>query len=102
MVFGRAAGLQCAKTIEAGSAQAELPSDAAELALSRLDKFRHAKGGTPTAALRLRMQKIMQTNCAVFRDGPVLEEGVAEDRRGLEGDRRHQACPTARWCGTPT
>ena len=29
------------------------PSDAAELALSRLDKFRHAKGGTPTAALRL-------------------------------------------------
>ena len=89
VVFGRAAGLQCAKTIEAGTSQADLPSDAAELALSRLDRFRHAKGGTPTAALRLRMQKIMQTNCAVFRDGPVLEEGVAEDRRGLEGDRRH-------------
>jgi len=76
VVFGRAAGLQCAKTIEAGSAQAELPSDAADLALSRLDKFRHAKGTTPTAALRLRMQKIMQSNCAVFRDGPVLDEGV--------------------------
>ncbi len=76
VVFGRAAGLQCAKTVEAGSSQAELPNDAAELALSRLDKFRHAKGSTPTAALRLRMQKIMQTNCAVFRDGPVLDEGV--------------------------
>jgi succinate dehydrogenase/fumarate reductase flavoprotein subunit len=76
VVFGRAAGLQCAKTVEAGSAQADLPSDAAELALSRLDKFRHAKGSTPTATLRLKMQKIMQTNCAVFRDGPVLEEGV--------------------------
>jgi succinate dehydrogenase / fumarate reductase flavoprotein subunit len=76
VVFGRAAGLQCAKTIEAGSAQPELPSDAADLALSRLDKFRHAKGSTPTAALRLRMQKIMQSNCAVFRDGPVLDEGV--------------------------
>ena len=76
VVFGRAAGLQCAKTIEPGSPQAELPSDSAELALSRLDRFRHAKGSTPTSALRLRMQKIMQTNCAVFRDGPVLEEGA--------------------------
>jgi succinate dehydrogenase / fumarate reductase flavoprotein subunit len=76
VVFGRAAGLQCAKTVEAGSAHADLPRDAADLALSRLDKFRHAKGSTPTAALRLRMQKIMQSNCAVFRDGPVLEEGV--------------------------
>jgi succinate dehydrogenase / fumarate reductase flavoprotein subunit len=76
VVFGRAAGLQCGKTIEPGSPQAELPSDSAELALSRLDRFRHAKGSTPTATLRLRMQKIMQTNCAVFRDGPVLEEGA--------------------------
>src|SRR5215470_12496536 len=76
VVFGRAAGLQAARTVEAGSSQAPLPADAAELALTRLDKFRHAKGGSPTAALRLKMQKVMQTNCAVFRDGPVLEEGA--------------------------
>ena len=41
-----------------------------------LDHFRHAMGSTPTAALRLKMQKVMQSNCAVFRDGPVLAEGV--------------------------
>jgi succinate dehydrogenase / fumarate reductase, flavoprotein subunit len=76
VVFGRAAGLRAGETVEAGAAQPDLPTDAADLALSRLDKMRHAKGGTPTAALRLRMQKIMQTNCAVFRDGPVLKEGV--------------------------
>ena len=64
------------KTVEAGSSQAPLPNDASELALSRLDKFRHAKGGQPTAALRLKMQKVMQTNCSVFRDGPVLDEGA--------------------------
>jgi succinate dehydrogenase / fumarate reductase flavoprotein subunit len=75
VVFGRAAGLQCAKTVESGSAQPALPADGGELALSRLDKFRHAKGSTPTAALRLKMQKIMQTDCSVFRDGPVLEDG---------------------------
>jgi len=57
--------------------------DADELALSRLDKVRHAAGSTPTSALRLRMQKAMQSNCAVFRTGPVLEEGVQDDPRGL-------------------
>jgi succinate dehydrogenase / fumarate reductase flavoprotein subunit len=76
VVFGRAAGLRCSDTIETRSSQAELPKDAADLALSRLDKFRNASGGTPTSALRLRMQKVMQSNCAVFRDGPVLKEGV--------------------------
>jgi len=76
VVFGRAAGLRCAETIEQGGMQAELPKDAHEPALARLDCFRYAKGGTPTAALRLRMQKTMQSNCAVFRDGPVLKEGV--------------------------
>jgi len=76
VVFGRAAGLRAGKTVEAGSAHPSLPADAAELAISRLDRVRHAKGGSPTAALRLRMQKVMQTNCAVFRDGPVLREGV--------------------------
>ncbi len=76
VVFGRAAGLRCAETVEAGGAHPELPADAAELALSRLDRFRHASGSTPTATLRLQMQKVMQNNCAVFRDGPVLAEGV--------------------------
>jgi succinate dehydrogenase / fumarate reductase flavoprotein subunit len=76
VVFGRAAGLRAADTTEAGAAHQDLPADAGELALSRLDRFRHASGGTPTAALRLKMQRLMQTNCAVFRDGPVLKEGV--------------------------
>ncbi|RPI44203.1 MAG: succinate dehydrogenase flavoprotein subunit [Hyphomicrobiaceae bacterium] len=76
VVFGRAAGLQCAKTVEPGGAQADLPTDAGDLALARLDRFRHAKGATPTAALRLKMQRIMQMNCSVFRDGPVLKEGL--------------------------
>ena len=43
--------------------------------LERLDHFRYADGDTPTARLRLDMQKTMQTNCAVFRTGEVLDEG---------------------------
>jgi succinate dehydrogenase / fumarate reductase flavoprotein subunit len=76
VVFGRAAGLRCGETLEAGASQPELPKGGDELALSRLDRVRHASGGSPTSELRLKMQRVMQSNCAVFRDGPVLEEGV--------------------------
>jgi succinate dehydrogenase / fumarate reductase flavoprotein subunit len=75
VVFGRAAGLRAAEMLKAGDRQPELASDSAELALHRLDKFRYAKGGTPTAALRLQMQRIMQDDCAVFRTGETLSDG---------------------------
>jgi succinate dehydrogenase / fumarate reductase, flavoprotein subunit len=75
VVFGRAAALRCAEMIAPGEKQPDLPKDSAERSLSRLDRFRHASGGTPTAELRLRMQKVMQSNCAVFRAAFLLEEG---------------------------
>jgi succinate dehydrogenase / fumarate reductase, flavoprotein subunit len=75
VVFGRAAGLRCAEIVEPGEKHTDLPADSADKALSRLDRFRHADGATPTAELRLKMQQAMQNNCAVFRTGEVLEEG---------------------------
>jgi len=69
------AALRCAATLTPGDKQPELPKESAELALSRLDRLRHANGSTPTADLRLNMQRVMQNNCAVFRTGEVLEEG---------------------------
>ncbi len=75
VVFGRAAGLRCVETVEKGARQPDLPRDAGVNSLERLDRFRHASGSTPTAELRLRMQRTMQNNCAVFRTGEVLEEG---------------------------
>src|SRR6266536_2212469 len=75
VVFGRAAAERCAELVKPGQAQPELPADSADPALARLDRFRHAAGATPTAQLRLTMQKVMQNNCAVFRTAEVLEEG---------------------------
>jgi succinate dehydrogenase / fumarate reductase flavoprotein subunit len=75
VVFGRAAALRCAEILTPNDKHPELPKDSADRALSRLDKFRNASGSTPTAQLRARMQHIMQTNCAVFRTGEVLQEG---------------------------
>jgi succinate dehydrogenase / fumarate reductase flavoprotein subunit len=76
VVFGRAAALRCADIIEPGERVRPLPDDASDLALSRLDKFRHAQGKTPTATLRLEMQKTMQQYCSVFRTQEVMEEGM--------------------------
>jgi succinate dehydrogenase / fumarate reductase flavoprotein subunit len=75
VVFGRAAALRCAEMLTPNDKHPELPKDSAERALSRLDKFRSASGGTPTAQLRGRMQHVMQSNCAVFRTSEVLQEG---------------------------
>ncbi len=75
VVFGRAAALRCAELIKPNENQPELPKDSADFALTRLDKFRNASGSTPTAQLRLKMQMVMQNNCAVFRTGEVLQEG---------------------------
>jgi len=75
VVFGRAAGMRASEIIEPGETQADLPKDSADLALARLDRFRYADGGTSTAALRGRMQRAMQNNCAVFRTSDILEEG---------------------------
>jgi succinate dehydrogenase / fumarate reductase, flavoprotein subunit len=76
VVFGRAAAIRAAEVVEPGEKHAELAKDSADFALARLDRFRNAKGGTPTADLRLKMQRTMQSNCAVFRTGEVLGEGT--------------------------
>jgi len=76
VVFGRSAAIRAAEIVEKGAAQKDLPKDAADRSLERLDRLRNANGGVPVAALRLEMQRVMQNNCAVFRTGEVLQEGV--------------------------
>ena len=75
VVFGRAAGHRIAELVKPNSKHNALPTDAADFALGRLDHFRHAKGGSPTAQVRLEMQRTMQAHCAVFRTDELLAEG---------------------------
>ena len=76
VVFGRAAGLRCGEVLEANANQQDLPKNAGDDHLARFDKFRNAKGSTPTAKLRATMQRAMQEDCAVFRTGETLQSGV--------------------------
>jgi succinate dehydrogenase / fumarate reductase flavoprotein subunit len=75
VVFGKAAGMQAAKSLGDGIAHHDLPKDAGDGALARFDKFRNAKGSTSTAEMRKTMQKAMQDDAAVFRTGETLKNG---------------------------
>jgi succinate dehydrogenase / fumarate reductase flavoprotein subunit len=76
VVFGRATGLRIKDTLKPGTSHAPLPKDSEGLALTRLDTFRNASGGSPTSQIRLEMQQTMQKHCAVFRDTELLNQGV--------------------------
>jgi succinate dehydrogenase / fumarate reductase flavoprotein subunit len=85
VVFGRASALRCAELIDPGEKHPELPRDSADLPLSRLDRFRHADGSAPTAEIRAKMQRVMQSNCPVFRTGEMLEQGSTLIHQVLRG-----------------
>ena len=76
VVFGRSAARFCAETMQPGAPHANLPDDAGENSVARIDAMRNACGSRPTSEIRLEMQRIMQNHAAVFRTGETLKEGV--------------------------
>ncbi|MDF2494515.1 succinate dehydrogenase flavoprotein subunit [Sphingomonas sp.] len=78
VVFGRATGLRLKETLKPNTPHNPLPKGSEEMALGRLDHFRNASGGSPTAKIRAEMQKTMQRHAAVFRDSELLSEGVTK------------------------
>ncbi|GAA0704757.1 succinate dehydrogenase flavoprotein subunit [Dokdonella soli] len=78
VVFGRAVAQRCAATIKPGQAHKELPTSICDKALANLDRLRNANGSTPTADIRMAMQKTMQADAAVFRTADTLQEGCAK------------------------
>jgi succinate dehydrogenase / fumarate reductase flavoprotein subunit len=78
VVFGREAARHCAATLKPNTQHRPLAKDAGELAVSRIDRLRNAKGSIGTAQIRLDMQRVMQTHAAVFRTGESLDEGVTK------------------------
>ncbi len=76
VVFGRAAAIKAGEKVDPNSANPDVPQSQIDKALARFDEIRHADGGTPTAELRLEMQKTMQQDAAVFRTDKTLAEGL--------------------------
>jgi succinate dehydrogenase / fumarate reductase flavoprotein subunit len=81
VVFGRAAARHCAETMTPGARHRPLAPDAGGASVARIERLRNAHGNSPTAAIRLEMQKVMQNHASVFRTGESLDEGIELLRR---------------------
>ena len=78
VVFGKAAAIRAAEIVKPNSKHAVISESETQKSLDRFDKLRNANGGTPTSVLRDKMQRTMQTKCAVFRTDKTLQEGLKE------------------------
>ncbi len=76
IVFGRAAALRAKELIKLHQDHDLLPEGLETKALDRFHQIRYANGKYKTGSIRLQMQRLMQTHCAVFRDEKLLSEGV--------------------------
>ena len=75
VVFGRAAAIRAGEIVDPKARPAVYNQASVDKCFDRFDGLRHAKGRTPTADLRLEMQRTMQADAAVFRTDKTLAEG---------------------------
>ena len=84
VVFGRAAAIRAGAVVDKDTSIPATNVAQVEKCFDRFDGIRNAQGGTPTAELRLEMQKTMQRDAAVFRTAETLKQGV-EDMTAIAG-----------------
>jgi len=77
VVFGRVAAHRAVELVRPGSPHPPL-ANGIEATLDRFDAVRQAKGSRKTHSIRSEMQLVMEQNCAVFRTGDVLQDGVSK------------------------
>lgn len=75
VVFGRASALVTKEKYKPGQSQPELPKNAGEESIAKIEALKNGKGTIPVAKIRREMQRNMQRNAAVYRIQKTLEEG---------------------------
>ncbi|MGE3919390.1 MAG: succinate dehydrogenase flavoprotein subunit [Gammaproteobacteria bacterium] len=78
VVFGRAAGLHLETALERDLAEPEVSDDDIEASLARLNRWDESKSGENIYEIRETMQKTMQEDFGVFRDGENMRKGLKE------------------------
>jgi len=77
LVFGKSAGETAVETLKKNpKAHKELPADAFDRTLARLNRLNTQKSGANVHETRLNMQRTMQKHAGVFRFDNLLKEGV--------------------------
>merc|ERR1719171_1207986 len=75
VVFGRQAADTTAELVKPNSPPVQLPKNAGEASIARMDKIRHCKGPIPTADLRRELQVNMQKYAPVYRNSEDMKKG---------------------------
>jgi succinate dehydrogenase flavoprotein subunit len=78
IVFGRSSSRRAATLLKGQVRAPSFNGAQGEEAIARFDRVREARGGSPTAVIRQRMQRAMQKHCSVFRTEALLSAGLEE------------------------
>ena len=78
LVFGKASGDSMIRFLRENPGRMDLPKDAVDLTLARLDRLQNQTGGENVYQVAAEMRRTMQAHCGVFRFPDLLVEGVAK------------------------
>ncbi|PPI88056.1 succinate dehydrogenase flavoprotein subunit [Candidatus Pantoea edessiphila] len=80
VVFGRAVGLYLSKSIEEQGTLRHASREDINAAMKRLNYWKQNTNGENPFNVRKELQKCMQNNFSVFREGKAMEQGINELR----------------------
>lgn len=78
VVFGRAAGRHLGEVLTAQTEARAANSDDIDAAMARFYRWQSGQGSENPVQIRKDMQRCMQLNFSVFREGQAMAEGLAE------------------------
>ncbi len=84
LVFGKASGERMVQFLRENPGHRELPADAADRTMARLDRLANQRGGESVYQVAADMRRTMQAHCGVFRFPDLLVEGVKKIREVSE------------------
>ena len=102
LVFGKSAGDSAVADLKSGLAHRDLPKNAADFSLARVDAINNRKGGASVFEARQAIARTMQDHAGVFRFGDMLKKGAArileveKQAKSLEIKDKSQVWNTAR------
>jgi succinate dehydrogenase / fumarate reductase, flavoprotein subunit len=102
LVFGKSAGNSMIKYLQANEGHKDVPQEAIDRSVARVDRLNNQTGGEPTFQIGADLRKNMQAHCGVFRFPDMLVEGVvkmkeiAERAKKLEIKDKSKVFNTAR------
>jgi len=90
LVFGKSAGEQVIRDLQADPGLKDLPKDAGEFTRARLDRLNNQTNGESVSVVSADMRRTLQLHCGVFRFPDLLVEGVAKIKEIAERAKHTQ------------